>query len=119
MNATEKKGMPIVVPVPDRIRKIDGSFAWLDHRLRRDGHLERLTREDICLYVFLVLAADRDGVSYYRKEKMCQALGVSWEQFEIARERLIERNYIAFASYRPGDINGYHQVLPLPERPHA
>lgn len=119
MDATEKKAMPGVVPAPDRVRKITGSFAWIDHRLRRDGHLQRMTLEDIALYVFLVLAADRDGVSYYRKEKICDVLGLSWDQFETARARLIEREHVAFAPYRPGDVNGYHQVLPVPERPHA
>lgn len=103
-------------PQPDRVRRIEGSFAWLDHRLLRHGFLERLTLEDLGVYLFLILAADREGTSWYRKEKICDALGLSWSQFEQARRRLIERGLIAFEPYRAGGVNGVHQVLPLPER---
>jgi hypothetical protein len=51
-----------IVPRPELVRRIAGSFGWLDHRLLRDGHLARLTLEDVGVYVFLVLAADRNGV---------------------------------------------------------
>ena len=107
------------VPRPDRVRKIEGSFGWLDHRLLRDGILSRLTLEEMGVYLFLVLAADRHGTSFYRKEKICDALGLSWDQFESARERLIERGLIAFEPYEPGAVNGYYQVLPVPEAPRA
>lgn len=103
------------LPRPDRVQRIEGSFAWLDHRLLRRGFLERLTPADLGVYVFLVLAADREGASWYRKEKICDALGLSWDQFEQARARLIERGLIAFEPYRPGDVNGVHQILPLPD----
>jgi hypothetical protein len=102
------------VPRPDRVRRIEGPFGWLDHRLLRQGVLQGLTLEDLGVYVFLVLAADRNGTSWYRKEKICDALGLSWDQFEEARRRLLERGLIAFEPYRPGDVNGVHQVLPLP-----
>lgn len=104
-----------MIPRPDLVRRIESSFAWIDHRLMRDGHLERLTLEDLGVYLFLVIAADRWGTSWYRKEKICDALGLSWDQFEIARKRLIERRLIAFEPYRPGGVNGVHQVLPIPQ----
>lgn len=103
------------VPRPDHVRRIRGSFAWLDHRLLREGHLERLTLEDLGVYVFLVLAADRQGLSYYNQEKICRFLGLSWEEFREARERLVERDLIAFEPFNRGDVNGWYQVLPLPE----
>lgn len=108
-----------VVPRPDRVRQINGSFGWLDHRLLREGHLQRLTLEDLGVYVFLVLAADRNGSSFYNHEKICLALSLSWDQFKEARDRLIEREFIAFEPFRPGAVNGWYQVLPLPEQPHA
>lgn len=107
------------VPQPDHVRRIRGSFAWLDHRLLREGRLERLTLEDLGVYVFLVLAADRDGVSYYNHEKICRALGLEWEEFREARDRLVERDLIAFEPFRLESANGIYQVLPLPEKPHA
>ncbi len=117
MSSCGTKGRSVVIPAPERVRAITGSFAWIDHRFRRDGHLERLTLDDIALYLFLVLAADRNGVSYYNREKISDALALPYDRFETARQRLIERSYIVFAPYRPGDANGYYQVLPLPDLP--
>ncbi len=114
-----KNPMRRVVPRPDQVRRVPNGFGWIDHRLRRDGFLAELTLEDLALYVFLVLAAGPDGVSWYRKETISAALTLSWEQFELARERLLDRELIAFRPFRPDDPNGYYQVLPLPERSHA
>jgi len=41
-----------------------------------------MTHEDQSLYLFLALAADRNGVSFYRKEKICDCLGLDFQQFE-------------------------------------
>lgn len=117
MKLSSTKGKSVVIPAPGRVRMITGSFAWIDHRFRRDGHMERLTLEDLGLYLFLVLAGDRHSVSYYSKDKMSNVLCLSYDQFTTARDRLVERAYIAFEPYRPGGAEGYYQVLPLPELP--
>jgi len=101
------------IPQPQSIRKIESSFAWIDHRLMRNGFLQVMTHQDLVLYLFLVLAADRNGVSFYRKEKICQAVSLDFRQFEIARDRLIELKLIAFEGYTVLSPNGYYQVLPL------
>lgn len=44
-----KKPLPILVP--QRLRKVPRSFAWIDHRLRSEGFLERLRPEDLGLYL--------------------------------------------------------------------
>jgi hypothetical protein len=44
-----------------RVRRIEGSFAFLPHRFLRGGFFASLTKNELALYVFLVLAADRDG----------------------------------------------------------
>ena len=72
-----------------------------------------MAHQDQALYLFLVLAADRHGVSFYRKEKICDALGLDWGQFEVARDRLIDLKLIAFEPYNAGTPNGYYQVLPV------
>lgn len=105
------------IPQPARVRKIEHSFAWLDHRLLRHGYLEVMSHHDLAVYVFLALAADRHGVSFYRKEKICDGLGLDWDEFEVARRRLIELSLIAFQPYRQADPNGYYQVLPVDGRP--
>ncbi|MCU0915094.1 MAG: hypothetical protein MUC88_11095 [Planctomycetes bacterium] len=103
------------LPQPQNVRRITGSFAWIDHRLLRHGHLQALTHPEMALYLFLVLAADRHGVSFYRKEKICDLLTLDFAQFEVARDRLISRQLIAFEPYCAFTPNGYYQVLPIPE----
>lgn len=65
------------------------------------------------MYLFLILAADRNGISFYRKEKICDALGLDFAQFEVARDRLIDMKLIAFEGYTMLSPNGYYQVLPI------
>ena len=101
------------IPQPKNIRNIRGSFAWIDHRLMRDGFIEVMTHDDMVLYLFLVLAADKNGVSFYRKEKICEAVSLDYNQFEIARDRLVDMSLIAFESYSVLSPNGYYQVLPI------
>jgi hypothetical protein len=101
------------VPQPQNVRKIEGSFAWVDHRLLRDGYVPAMTHPDQALYLFLVLAANRNGVSFYRKEKICDILALDFQQFEVARDRLIDLKLIAYQSYTALSPNGYYQVLPI------
>lgn len=105
------------IPQPKNIRSIKGSFAWIDHRLVQNGFLEVMTHEDIILYLFLVLAADKNGVSFYRKEKICETLSLEYNQFEIARDRLITMKLIAFEGYSVLSPNGHYQVLPIEGQP--
>ena len=101
------------MPQPQKIRKIESSFAWIDHRLIRNGYLQIMTHDDMVLYLFLILVADRNGVSFYRKEKICDAVSLDFSQFEIARDRLINMKLIAFKSYSVLSPNGHYQVLPI------
>lgn len=101
------------IPQPQNIRKIKSSFAWIDHRLLRNDFLQVMTHQDMALYLFLVLAADRNGISFYRKEKICDALSLDFCQFEIARDRLINFKLVAFESYTVLSPNGYYQILPI------
>ena len=101
------------IPQPQRVRRIASSFAWIDHRLLRNGYLPIMTHADQSLYLFLALAADRHGVSFYRKEKICDCLGLDWGDFEVARDRLIDLKLIAFASYSALSPNGHYQLLPV------
>jgi hypothetical protein len=105
------------IPQPQRLRRIQHSFAWIDHRLLRSGFLQTMTHQDQSLYLFLALAADRNGVSFYRKEKACNILGLDFGEFEVARDRLINMGLIAFQSYSALSVNGFYQLLPVDGRP--
>ena len=50
---------------PERVRKIPKQFSWIDQRLVREGHIERLSHRATALYLFLVTVADARGLSYY------------------------------------------------------
>ena len=93
-----------------RIRRIDGGFSFIPHRFLTDGFLASLQQPELLLYVFLVLAADRYGLSYYSYNRICSLLQLSTEQYITARDGLIEKDLIAF--------NGtLFQVLQLPQKP--
>ena len=48
---------------PHRIRKIAGSFAFIEHRFLRQGFWSSLSHHELLLYLFLVIVADRNGLS--------------------------------------------------------
>jgi len=101
------------IPQPQFIRTLSKSFAWIDSRLMRDGYLPIMTPQDQSLYLFLVLAADHNGVSFYRQEKICDPLGLGFREFRLARSRLVAMTLIAFSPYHAHTPNGYYQVLPI------
>jgi len=108
---------PVHVPQPSRVRKIEHSFACIDHRLLRSGFLDVMTHADQSLYLFLALAADRNGVSFYRREKICDHLGMDIRDFETARDRLVTMGLPAFQPYSALSPNGFYQLLPVDGRP--
>ena len=70
---------------PDRVRKINGGFSFIPHRFLSDGFLSILTREEILLYLFLVLASDRYGLSFYSYDAICLFLHLHLDQYIDAR----------------------------------
>ena len=65
------------VLVADRIRRIDGGFSFIPHRFLTDGFLKALNQQELLLYIFLVLAADRYGLSFYSYDRICSSLRMS------------------------------------------
>jgi len=96
--------------VPGRLRTIQGSFATIEHRFLRDGFWNTLSHHELLLYFFLVLVADRHGLSFYGYDKLCSLLQMSLDDYLEARNQLIQKDLIAF----DGRI---FQVLSLPDRP--
>ena len=93
-----------------RIRRINGGFSFIPHRFLTDGFLAFLQQEELLLYVFLVLAADRYGLSYYSYDRICSLLHMTLEQYIVARDGLIEKDLVVFE----GTL---FQVLSLPSGP--
>lgn len=94
---------------PHRIRQITGSFAYIEHRFLRDGFWASLDHHQLLLYLFLIIVADRNGLSYYSYDKICTLLRICVDDYILARNALIDKDLLAF------DGNLF-QVLSLPER---
>ena len=90
-----------------RVRRINGGFSFIPHRFLTDGFLSALDPHQLLLYFFLVLAGDRNGLSYYSYDSICSLLQMSMDQYLQARDGLIEKDLIDF----DGTI---FQVLDLP-----
>jgi len=96
--------------VPKRIRKIEGGFGFILTRFLTGGYFLSLSQHEKLIYFLLVLASDRDGLSYYSQDKMSTLLELSIDDFIEARNGLIRKSLIAF--------NGLiFQLLSLPDKP--
>ena len=95
---------------PNRVRRIDRQgFAFIPNRFLRDGFFVSLTRDELALYLLLVLAGNRDGVSFYHYDTLCSILELPAERYLDARNALIGKDLIAYDGTR-------FQVLSLPVR---
>ena len=97
---------------PGRVRCIDGGFCFIPHRFLLDGFLTSLNQKELLLYLFLILASDRNGLSYYSYDRICTLLQLNLDEYIDARDGLIEKDLIAF----DGSL---FQVLSLPPEPVA
>jgi len=81
---------------PGRVRRIRGGFSWIDRRFVRDRWVDRLSSDEIALYLFLVAVADKDGLSFYSEARIAGTLKLGREDVARARGRLLELGLIAF-----------------------
>lgn len=95
---------------PNRVRHIEGGFSFIPHRFLTDGFISFLNQKELLLYLFLILASDRYGLSFYSYDAICSCLELCLEDYIVARDGLMEKDLIAF----DGTL---FQVLALPERP--
>ena len=95
---------------PDRTRRIAGGFAFVPNDFLHQGFFASLSHAERSLYFFLVLAGDRNGVSFYAYDRICDALELSQDEYLVVRNSLIDKDLIAFDGRR-------FQVLSLPPAP--
>lgn len=89
---------------PTRVRTLPAHFAWIDHRLR--DRLRDLSLEEIALLLFLHLAADRTGCSFWADATIAKKLGLREGDVIQARSRLVAKGLLASRS-------PLSQLLPL------
>ncbi len=82
----------------------------MPNRFLHDGFFVSLSHAERSLYFFLILAGDRNGVSYYHYDRICSALEMTPDDYVTVRNSLIDKDLIAFDGSR-------FQVLSLPDSP--
>jgi hypothetical protein len=101
-----RSGQPAIRP--DRVRSIrPGGFAFIPNRFLHDGFFAALHGDAFVLYFLLVLAGDRNGLSFYHYDSLCSLAGMTLERYIEARRALIDMDLVAFDGRR-------FQVLSLP-----
>jgi len=95
---------------PERIRKIESSFSWIDHRFITGGFLPDLSTLEILLYLFLVAVSDRNGISFYHDDRIASLLKIDLVSLGNARAGLVQRSLLAYET-------PLYQILSLPPEP--
>jgi len=92
---------------PERVRRIPESFSWIDREILHQGHLERLTQDEILLYFFLTLVAGPEGTSFWGYRRIAKLLKLSEDQVLRATAGLLKKDLIDF-------LFPTYQVLSIP-----
>ena len=98
--------------IPERRRLLKPPFAWIDRQFLFHGFLAELSGPENLLYLFLILVADRDGLSFYSYDpaRRDHLLQLEVDDYLQARNGLTQKQLIAYDGRQ-------FQVLALPERP--
>lgn len=91
-----------------RRRKIKGSFAFIEHRFMREGHLLRLSKDELLLYFFFALVSDSNGISFYGVNRILHFLKLKEDEYFSALASLEQKDYIKTQGNKV-------QLLSLPE----
>ena len=110
-----KSSLPVTPPRPERLRQVPRAYGWLDARLLREDWLSRLGAEGAAALVFLALAANRDGVSYYGRERMARHLALERATLDRLLRRLLDLDLVAYRPWSATNPDGVWQVLAMPE----
>ena len=96
--------------IAERVRRIEGGFSFIPHRFLHGGFFASLSRDELLLYFFLVVAGDRNGVSFYGLDAILTLLDLQNDDYLVARNGLLEKDLLAFDGRR-------FQILSLPQAP--
>ena len=80
---------PPAPPRPDLERQPDGAFGWLQAELLHDGWLAEIGPHATAVLVLLALAADRRGSSFFSRERIAVALGISRHEVDVTLQLLL------------------------------
>lgn len=95
------------VLLPEKIRQIERPFGWIPQRFVTEGHIKLCRPEELLIYFFLSIVADRQGLSFYSDKRICDLLQLEPGTLYQCRRLLEEKSYIKYQ--KP-----LYQVLSLP-----
>jgi len=84
--------------IPIRVRQINGGFSFISHRFLTDGFLASMDQKELLLYLFLILASDRFGLSFYSYDAICTFLELSLDEYMASRNSLMDKDLIALTA---------------------
>lgn len=112
---SKRRSYRVVIPSPERMRRFGASaFGWIDARLLKDGWLSAMGPSEIAVYLFLCLVANQQGVSWYRRDRIREALNLSEDEVRHALTHLKDIDLVAYTPFGRHDSEGFRQVLSLP-----
>lgn len=83
---------------PARLRRVPPQFSWIDQRLVRERHLERIDVYACALYLFLVTVADAQGLSWYGDNAITRRLHIDEIRLARARADLVQAGLLAYCA---------------------
>jgi len=81
---------------PEKARRVPEQFSWIDHRLIRNHHIEKVSHKAMALYLFLVTVGDQQGLSYYSDRSLGSTLSMNLLSLDKSRSELIQARLIAY-----------------------
>lgn len=88
------------------MRRVPERYSWIDQRLVRDRHLDRLDTHAAALYLFLATVADARGLSWYGDASIARRLSMDVGRLRRARGDLVRAGLLAH-------VEPLYQVLSL------
>jgi hypothetical protein len=79
-----------------KLRQVPKQFSWVDQRLVRDGHIDRLSHAACTLYLCLLTVADAQGLSFYSDLSLCRRLSMTASDLHHARTQLTRHHLGAY-----------------------
>lgn len=70
------------------------SYSIIDHELLHSGYFSRLSHEALALYLFYVVVGDREGKSFYARQRIERVLRFNTNKLNMAQIELISSGLI-------------------------
>ena len=97
-----------------KIRHLNKShpYSGIEHEYNRYRENKKVTSKEDHLYLFLVSVSDKNGMSYYSGKKIQKYVGIGWDTFVKAMEKL---SNLGLIKYEKKEDHVAVQILQVPE----